>query len=130
MGHATTDCEVVKFHGDFNHPERMVVSESHYEDRLAFSTPIDLRLRSDMLGRVILFVGYSFRDPNVSYLFHLVRRHLPDPVATGMKRAYIVFPDPSEFERELFSARQIGVIPISRRDLKNGVTRILSDLVV
>jgi hypothetical protein len=122
-------CEVVKFHGDFNYPEYMVVSESHYEQRLTLSTAMDLRLRADMLGRVLLFVGYSFRDPNVSYLFRLVNEHfrlLPGS-ATG-RRAYILSPDPSDFEIQLFRARNIEVLPIRSRSRTEDIVAILDQI--
>ena len=83
--------QVVKFHGDLNNPSRLVITESDYETRLAFTSAMDLRLRSDILGRAVLFLGYSFRDPNVAYLFRLVNEHFQDLAAnpTG-RRAYIV----------------------------------------
>src|SRR5207247_6449723 len=76
MGHlGASRPQIVKFHGDFNHPPQMVVTESDYEKRLAFETEMDFRLRSDVLGRAVLFLGYSFRDANVAYLFRLVNEY-------------------------------------------------------
>jgi hypothetical protein len=72
----STKAEIVKFHGDFNHPDDMVVSERHYEERLRLRSALDLKLRSDILGRAILFVGHSFRDWNVAYLFALLTMSL------------------------------------------------------
>src|SRR5271157_5543208 len=65
------NCEVIKFHGDLDHPDQIVLTESDYEKRLSLSTALDHRLRADLLGRVVLFLGYSFRDANVSYLFRI-----------------------------------------------------------
>lgn len=123
---STDHCEVVKFHGDFNFPELMVLSESHYEQRLTLSTAMDYRFRADMLGRVLLFIGYSFHDPNVSYLFRLVNEQfktLPGS-ATG-RRAYILYADPSDFEIQLFRARNIEVIPISGRTREDDIVGVL-----
>jgi hypothetical protein len=128
MGEPLPPCHVVKFHGDFNNPTTMVLSESDYQKRLDFQHPLDLRLRSDMLGRAVLFIGYSFRDPNVAYLFHLVQKHLADPHNPIGKRAYILFPDPSDFERQLFLARDIGVIPVPAREREEGVADFLRAL--
>lgn len=106
-------CEVVKFHGDLNHPDQMVVTESDYRTRLALETPMDDRLTADLLGRAVLFVGYSFRDWNVSYLFHVVERiHGKLPKSLTGRRGYITVADPSDFEVRLFERRQIGVIPV------------------
>ena len=127
MGRVRADTEVVKFHGDINNPETMVLSESQYEKRLAFQTAMDFRLRSDVLGRAVLFVGYSFRDPNVSYLFRLVNEQFGEmPSSLSGKRAYIVVPDPSQFEISLFNKRNIEVIPISGNDLTANTVDVLA----
>ncbi len=122
-------CEIVKFHGDLNHPDKMVLSESHYEKRLRLGSEMDYRLRSDMLGRVLLFLGYSFRDWNVSYIFRLINdifRELPSSI-TG-RRAFITVPDPSDFEFQLFRARNIEVIPVDGKDQTASISSLLSDM--
>lgn len=126
MGLVSSSCEVVKFHGDLNHPNMMVLSESHYEERLAFKAAMDYRLRSDVLGRAVLFIGYSFRDPNVAYLFRLVNEQFERlPQSLSGKRAYIATPDPSDFEISLFDQRNIEVLPISGRTMTEGITELL-----
>ena len=124
-----TQPQVVKFHGDLDNPDRMVVTESDYEKRLAFSTVMDFRLRADVLGRAVLFLGYSFRDPNVAYLFRLVNEHLDKLTAnpTG-RRAYIVVADPSDFETRLYRARNIEVIGINGGSLADETAAVLRGL--
>lgn len=124
MGISHGDCEVVKFHGDLDHPDQIVLTELHYERRLSLSNALDYRLRSDLLGRYILFLGYSFRDANVSYLFRLFTDHF----ATTDYRGYILFPDPSDLEYELFKARRIQVIPIDGSRQTESIANFLSEL--
>lgn len=122
--------QVIKFHGDFNTPDQMVMSESDYYRRMSLDAPMDLKLRSDLLGRTILFIGYSFSDPNVSYLFHVVHRMLKElPDSFGGRRAYIILPDPSDFELRLFDARNIEVIAISGADKIEGICEVLSQMI-
>lgn len=129
LNHDRLAVEVVKFHGDFNSPNAMVVTESQYLDRMRFETTMDVKLRSDMLGRAILFLGYSFRDQNVSYLFHLVNMLFSNlPGSYSGRRAYILLAEPSEFERRLFQRRNIDVIPISATDTTESVARILAQM--
>ena len=122
------ECEVVKFHGDLNHPSKMVLSESDYEERLRLDTPMDHRLRADILGRFVLFLGYSFRDWNVSYLFRLVAHQLGTPQSMGGKRAYIVVPDPSDFEIQLFRDRKIEVVGIDGANQTENTANLLRQL--
>ena len=125
----TRQTEIVKFHGDWNHPDRLVLTESDYEKRMEFTTEMDLRLWSDLLNRTLLFIGYSFRDPNVSYLFRKVAdrfKKLPD--SEGGRRAFIIAEEPSHFERRLFQERNIEVIPIGSKDRSAEIAEILSEI--
>lgn len=129
MGSARGATEVVKFHGDFDWPDKMVVSESDYLERLAFNSPMDWKLRSDLLGRAVLFLGYSFRDSNVAYLFHRVNELFERlPLSGSGRRAFIVIPDPSDFEESLFQRRNIEVIPVSRQSMSDDIAEILQEL--
>lgn len=126
INHRRTLDEVVKFHGDFNDPRNMVLSESQYLARMRFEDAMDLKLRSDILGRAVLFIGYSFRDPNVNYLFHIVNRMFNVlPRSYSGRRAYIALPEPSEFERQLFHMRNIEVIALPSTDLAASVAELL-----
>src|SRR5580693_1611620 len=81
---------------------------SDYESRMEFTGPMDRRLWSDLLNRSLLFLGYSFRDPNVAYLFRQVKERFEKlPNTNSGRRAYIVVQDPSQFERRLFQERNI-----------------------
>jgi hypothetical protein len=122
--------EVVKFHGDFNNPDLMVFSEAHYYKRLRYDLPLDFKLRSDLLNRVALFVGYSFGDVNIGFLFDLLNellKSLPDS-DTG-KRAYIVVNNPSDFEYTLFQKRNIEIIPTYGDKRTETLVEVLEEIV-
>ncbi|MCZ4367455.1 SIR2 family protein [Sulfitobacter dubius] len=121
--------QVVKFHGDFNRPDAMVLTESDYGRRMRFEDALDYKLRSDVLGKVLLFIGYSFNDANVAYLF----RRLNDvfgklPQSFVGKRAYIAYVNPSDFERRLFHARNIEVISIDGRARETDIANLLREM--
>jgi hypothetical protein len=129
MGGLGRACEIVKFHGDLDHPDQIVLTESEYERRLSLSTALDYRLRADLLGRVVLFVGYSFRDPNVSYLFRLFTEGFRDkPGSLSGDRAYIILPDPSDFENKLFEARHIQVIGVKGSNMSQEIAALLEEM--
>jgi hypothetical protein len=62
--------QIIKFHGDFDDDESLVITETDYFDRLAFDSPLDTKFRADALGRTVLFVGYSMSDLNIRLLLH------------------------------------------------------------
>ena len=107
----------------------MVLSESQYMNRMRLESPMDFKLRADILGRAVLFIGYSFRDPNVDYIFHVVNslfKALPD--SSSGRRAYIILPAPSEFERRLFQNRNIDVIPVDPMNISYCVAAVLDEM--
>lgn len=125
----TVACEIVKFHGDLSLPDSLVLSDRHYEMRLKLSTALDHKLRHDLLGRAVLFLGYSFRDWNVAYLFRLLNEeHGQLPSSPLGRRGYIVVADPSDFETTLFRARNIEVIPIDGTRRTEEITALLEQM--
>lgn len=122
-------CEIIKFHGDLENPDQMVLSERDYERRLSLETVMDYRFRADLFGRVVLFIGYSFRDWNVSYLFRLMNDRFHNlPGSPSGRRAYITVADPSDFEVQLFRARNIEVIPIAGRAQADEIAKLLAEM--
>jgi hypothetical protein len=74
--HAT----VYKMHGDVSDPENAVLTKDDYEgyfrDREMFVTA----LAGYLVSKTILFVGFSFTDPNIDYILSRIRvvlRHKP-----------------------------------------------------
>jgi hypothetical protein len=66
--------QIVKFHGDFDDEESLVITETSYFDRLRFDSPLDIKFRADALGKTILFLGYSMSDMNIRLLLHWLWR--------------------------------------------------------
>ncbi|MGN5021742.1 SIR2 family protein [Aeromonas caviae] len=61
--------QVVKFHGDFDDDKSIVIDETSYFERLEFETPLDIKLRSDVLGKSVLFIGYSWPISTCGFYF-------------------------------------------------------------
>jgi hypothetical protein len=62
------DCVIYKMHGDVDTPSEAVLTREDYEtydrDRPLFRTA----LQGDLISKVFLFIGFSFVDPNLTYL--------------------------------------------------------------
>jgi hypothetical protein len=67
-------CEIVKFHGTLTDPKTMILTESDYFDRLELESAPDQRLRSDILSNSFMFIGYSFNDPNIRFIWHKIHK--------------------------------------------------------
>lgn len=103
--------EIIKFHGDFSDDNSLVITETDYFERLEFESPLDLRLRSDVLSRSILFIGYSLKDLNLRLLLYKLKKTWEGTVyADRRPPAYIFLTRPDPVQEEVLKSR--GILPI------------------
>ncbi|MGB4659203.1 MAG: SIR2 family protein [Mobilitalea sp.] len=102
---------IYKIHGDFFHPQRIVISKDDYA---RFSNDSNNLIWNEVKGlmskKAILFIGYSIEDVHVyNYLFEIIRKIKKSN--TRYRHAYFVAPDISKENKKLLRLR--GVIPIN-----------------
>ena len=101
--------QIIKFHGDFSDDSSIVLTESSYFDRLDFSSPLDIKLQSDMLGMTILYIGYSLEDVNMRFLLYKLSK-IWEKHKDIRPTSYIFLTKPNEVEQTILQSR--GIIPI------------------
>jgi hypothetical protein len=103
--------QLVKFHGDFDDDQSIVIAETDYLDRLSFESPLDIKFRSDALGNTILFIGYSLSDLNIRFLLHRLWKTW---MASGFERdrpqSYVFMMRPNPIETSVLEQWGIKVI--------------------
>jgi hypothetical protein len=122
--------QIVKLHGDFDDDRSIVITESDYFDRLSFDSPLDIKLRSDALGKTILFIGYSLSDINIRLLLYKLWRVWQ---ASGYQqhrpKSYIFLPRPDPIQEAVLSRWDVQPITEDVDDpahaLENFLERIL-----
>ena len=120
---------IIKFHGDFDADESLVLTESDYFDRLDFESPLDLRLRSDVLGRSVLFVGYSLADINLRLLFYkLTKMWLRSGQAHARPRSYLFMSAPNVVQQRVLLQRGIEVLSSDEDDPSVALRQFLAEL--
>lgn len=109
--------QIIKFHGDLDPGTSIVLTEEDYFNRLDFESPLDIKLRADMLGKSILFLGYSLSDINIRLLIYkLDKLWRSSNTETNLRpRSYIFLPSPNPVQEDIFTQR--GIIPIIGNDL-------------
>lgn len=118
--------QIVKFHGSFEHEKTLVLTESDYFRRLEFESPMDIKLRADVLGKSILFMGYSFSDFNIRYLWFKLRKMMNEGMNNlDIPKSYILLTETDKVMDALF--KKIGIIPIHLSDFQgqNSTERLI-----
>ncbi len=103
--------EIIKFHGDFEDDASIVLDETSYFKRLEFETPLDIKLRSDILGKTVLFIGYSLADINIRLLFYKLSKMWGNGSQGSVQpRSYIFSPKPNTVQEEILNQWGISMI--------------------
>jgi hypothetical protein len=122
--------QVVKYHGDFDDDPSIVIAETDYLDRLSFESPLDIKFRSDSLGKTILFVGYSLTDLNIRFLLHRLWKTWR---ASGFERdrpaSYVFMIRPNPIEEAVLEQWGIRVITDATGKPDSALESFLSRLV-
>jgi SIR2-like domain len=121
--------EIIKFHGDFEDDDSLVLTESSYFQRMIFESPLDIRLRSDSLARPLLFLGYSLHDINTRYLlFRLQELWRNSPHANQRPLSYIFMTEADPAQQAVLASRGVQPIVLGGKDPGEAATRFLRDL--
>jgi len=67
------DAVVYKMHGDVDHPSGAVITKDDYSRYHVKHQPFINALAGDMATKTLLFLGFSFTDPNLDYVLSRIR---------------------------------------------------------
>jgi hypothetical protein len=121
--------QIVKFHGDFDDDESIILTETSFFERLSFESALDLKLQSDALGRPVLFIGYSLSDINIRYLlFKLERLWESSKLSQLRPKSYIFLSGPNPVQERVLRRRGLEPIISECATPGEGLAQFLSGL--
>ena len=98
--------KLIKLHGDFNHPERMIITEYDYDTYVEKNKILSTYVSNLFITKTLLLIGYSFDDSDIRTLWQIINSCL-GKLCTP---AYVVLVDASPIEIARFERRNIKVI--------------------
>ena len=121
--------QIVKFHGDFDEDDSIVLDETSYFKRLNFDSPLDIKLNNDVLGSSVLFIGYSLTDINIRLLFYrLTEMWGRSTLASARPKSYVFMNRPNPVAQEVLGHWGIEMIVSEEDDPKKALTAFLQEL--
>ena len=106
--------KIIKLHGDFNHPEKMVVTERDYDTYLDKNPIFATYIANLFISNTMLLIGYSLDDNDFRSIWQIINSRL-----SGMAQpAYCVLVNASEEKIARYKRRNIRIINL-KGDKKN-----------
>lgn len=67
------DVVINKMHGDVSQADKAILTRDDYEGYPSTHPLMSTALRGDLVSKTFLFIGFSFNDPNLSYILSRIR---------------------------------------------------------
>jgi hypothetical protein len=121
--------QIVKLHGDFEDDGSIVLAESSHFERLSLERPLDLKLRSDLLGRVALFIGYSVSDVSIRYILYQLHKQWRESASTQARpKAYVFLGRPNLVQARVLASWGITPLFSEIADIGDALRQLLEHL--
>ena len=121
--------QIIKFHGDFDEDQSIVLAETDYLKRLAFDSPLDVKFQADALAKTVLFVGYSLSDLNIRLiLYRLWQRWAESGYEKDRPKSFVFMIRPSPLEAAVLEHWSISAINDDTNDPENALEVFLEKL--
>jgi hypothetical protein len=121
--------QIVKFHGDFDDDDSLVITETDYFNRLAFDSALDIKFQSDALGKTVLFIGYSMTDLNIRLLLHnLWRTWQTSGYAKDRPKSFVFMARPNPMQKAILEQWGITALSGESDDPEEALTAFLEAL--
>lgn len=106
---------IYKVHGDFKHPDKIVISEDDYIEFYSKNghNVYWQEICSQLAKYHIVFMGYSYSDPNIKYIMDFV----VSQVGKRQKKIYLIAPDMKSYEVKQLEQKGIVYLNAKAEDL-------------
>ncbi|MFD2161498.1 SIR2 family protein [Paradesertivirga mongoliensis] len=88
---------IFKLHGSFSEPDNCILFKEQYEKLYSVVTAAKEKLKSIFAEKTILFIGFSFNDPDINLIFDTL-----DRVFVNNNKHFILSTEPLKFQKYAF----------------------------
>lgn len=117
---------LLKFHGDIDHPDRMVATEEDYDKFLDQNPMLATYLSNLLITRTPLFIGYSLDDDDFRQIWQVIKSRLGRMTRQG----YVIKVNCSDTERSRYERRGVKVVNIegNPKDYPQILTKLFKEI--
>jgi len=119
--------KIIKLHGDFDFHDTFVLKETDYFERLSFEDPLDISFRADILGKAMLFIGYSFNDINIRYLWHRFTKQFSS--TSNSCESYFISFQENPILKKLLESQNISIINLNSSNKQDSLIHFFKEVI-
>lgn len=111
------ESKIIKIHGDYNHPDKMVITEHDFDTFLEKNPVMATYLANLFISNTMLLVGYSLDDNDLRGIWQVLHNRL----GKMSRPAYCITVGVSEEKKSRYQRRNIMIIDLNGdpKDYKN-----------
>ena len=120
---------IYKIHGDRQDPSNCILTQTDYEDYFKTRQNFINALKTSLLQKTFVFMGFSFKDPDIKYVLSEIRQSLPD--GEMPEHYWIVKSDDKgspEYDRNIENLKAIYKINAIEIDDFGDIPKLLEEL--
>ncbi len=120
---------IYKIHGDWQDPSNCILTQTDYEDYFKTRQNFINALKTSLLQKTFVFMGFSFNDPDIKYVLAEIRQSLPE--GEMPEHYWIVKSDDKgspEYDRNIENLKAIYKINAIEIDDFGDIPKLLEEL--
>ena len=106
------ELRILKMHGDLEHKDELIITKKDYETYEEKKESFVVYLKSLLMTRTPLFIGFSMQDPN----FKQIKEMIDSVMGESARRGYIIQFDPTLDIIQKYAENNLNVIPIQTNE--------------
>lgn len=120
------ESKIIKLHGDFNHPDKMVITENDYDTYIERNPIFATYIANLFITNTMLLIGYSFDDNDFRGIWQIIKSRL----GKMAQPAYCVMVNASQEKIARYHRRNIRVINLDgeNKNYKNILKDFFAEL--
>lgn len=100
--------KILKIHGDFGNPKRLIITEEDYDTFRNEYPMMSTHIANLLITKTPLYIGYSLNDPDFRGIWETIRSRL----GNNARQSYALVPSSTITVTTRFHRRGVEVIPI------------------
>lgn len=116
---------IIKLHGTIDNPEELIFAKSEYNRKAFNDWAYRTFIETVLMTYTIIFIGFSMKDPAISYVVEMYAQRLPDA------RPHYIFLGgeyPDRYIELMKNVRRLFIIPYSEEKNHSHLSELLKDL--